>query len=111
MGHIVKKQMPSPKSPVIPEPARATPLEVVELRNEFGRTWTEELAYLQPFLQGYATQSERDAEIEHQHKLFHHFSKPLPAAQRRQADLQRVYAATRPSLRRRLLESVQRNWT
>jgi hypothetical protein len=110
MGPIVKKQMPPPKPPVILEPARPTPLEVVEPRNEFGRTWTEELAYLEPFLQGY-TQSERDAEIEHQHKLFHHFSKPLPVAQERQAHLQGVYAATRPSLRRRFLESIQRNWT
>lgn len=100
----------APNTPVTPAMPRPLSLELVEPRNQFGRTWDEELAHIEPMLAGYSDE-ERIAEIAHHHQLFKHFSKPLPQAQRRQNLLASVYEATRPPLRRRFLDSIRKNWT
>jgi len=108
INKIVPKRM-VPKTPELSEPARLPPLGVVEPRNQFGRTWDEERRELELLLEG-CSDKEKAAEIDEQHKLFVHFSKPIPEAQRRQAHLVNVYQATRPSLRAQLLDSILRNW-
>lgn len=109
MAKAQRKRMKSLPS-VSTEATKLTPLEVVEPRNQFDRTWEQELERLQPYL-ATLDAKDRDAEIKYQWKLFQHFSQPLPAAERRQTHLAETYQAIHPSQRRRRLDALQKNWT
>lgn len=84
-------------------------LGVVEPRNQHGRTWSEQRAHLERELADLEPEDRR-REIDYQHQLFSRYSTPIESAVRRRQRFKDLVNATRPSFRRRLVQSLMKNW-